>query len=202
MTNKITQSFGAIALPLMMSTSGAVLAQGLEHEDIKETTIIVDENQGVHNYFDINLMSRHDPFERERTHYKQDGELKPFNEQNLGLGFTRMYDIGGFMHGTFRAGWSVGFYENSYDQTTVYGSGNIEQAYSLSDKWEFSAGIMAGGLTGYEHISDMAVTPGAQFYSRLEYNDRFSVKLGYTPEIEFEGKTNPSLATLQASYKF
>jgi hypothetical protein len=157
----------------------------------------------VHRYVDFNILSVHDPFDRERVYYRDDGgEKKNFNEKNWGIGYTQLHDITHFMDADLRIGGSVGYYKNSYSKDSFYASTQGELAYKLHKDWTLSVGMMAGVVTGYDHVSGYKATPAGQMYLRGEYADKYSVKLGYMPELAIKDRINPELITLQASIKF
>lgn len=156
----------------------------------------------VHEYFDINIASHHDPIKRQATGFvSEDGEYQKFNELNYGFGYTRLYSLKDYGDVDVRAGASAGYYKNSIHKDSVYVMGNLEAACSLSDQWSVASGVQLGGVSGYDSINNMLVTPAGQLYIRAEYN-RLSLKVGYVPKVELGNVATPSIVTLQMNYKF
>ena len=185
----------------MTTTAMPALVQADTAQD--ETAFANVQDDKVHHYVDFNILSIHDPFAREKTYYhNEQGEKQKFNEKNWGIGYTQLRDITEVLGADLRLGGSVGYYNNSYDEDSFYAAGQGELAYKLHKDWTLSAGLMLGAVTGYGHISGYEATPMGQFYLRGEYADKYSVKLGYLPELAIKDKVNPELITLQASIKF
>ena len=194
MSAKYSNLFKSVALPVLLAgaaTPSIALADN------------VGDDGTVHRYVDFNILSVHDPFEREHIYYwDEQGEKKAFNEKNWGVGYTQLHDVTKFMGADLRLGGSAGYYKNSYSKDSFYASAQGELAYKLHKDWTLSAGMMVGAITGYDHISGYKATPAGQVYLRGEYADKYSVKLGYLPELAIKDKVNPELITLQASIKF
>jgi len=70
--------------------------------------------------------------------YVQDGKLHDYNEKNFGIGLaipvSSKLDV------------VSGFYENSYNNTSVYAGVN----YHTADNYGFSVGVNSGLATGYD----------------------------------------------------
>lgn len=194
MSAKYSNLFKNLALPVLLA--------GYAAPSIALAGNAADEGR-VHRYIDFNILSVHDPFEREHIYYwNEQGDKQAFNEKNWGVGYTQLHDVTTFMGADLRLGGSVGYYNNSYKKDSFYASAQGELAYKLYKDWTLSAGMMIGAITGYEHISGYEATPAGQLYLRGEYADKYSVKLGYLPELAIKDKVNPELITLQASIKF
>lgn len=79
-------------------------------------------------YLDVHISSHH-----------LIGVDKDYNERNYGLGITN-------------DDYSYGFYENSYNRTSVYVFG-----HTSTDMWFGSAGLNYGAVTGYEYMNVMPI---------------------------------------------
>ena len=164
-----------------------------------------------HHYIDVNIGSHHNCSGSGTCGYVEDnGQVKAYNEQNWGGGYTYMQTLTGDSAIEGRLGGTVGYYRNSINRNTFYAMGNAEAVCNVTQTWSVAGGLQAGIGTGYSHISDYNLTPVGQFYVRGEYDlpdnmsyvDAVSVKLGYLPEITYQNDINPEIFTLQLGFKF
>lgn len=133
-------------------------------------------------WVNAHLMSKHgsDNYTDIRT-----DEIKPYNETNLGLGLEyEMKD-----NSSIRAG----FFDNSHNETSVYGLVNVHTSYGTG----VSVGINVGLATGYEARSGTTVTMVVLPAINFQY-DRVRVELGAIPAI---GEYS-SVMTLSAGVRF
>ncbi len=102
--------------------------------------------------------------------YTKNGEFKRYNETNYGLGY-RSDD-----------GWVVGAYYNSYYKPSIYAGYNW--MWSVGPTMfgrQPEIGLMLVGVTGYQHRSNMMVTPMAGFNLKVPAGDRTSILFTVSP---------------------
>ena len=134
-------------------------------------------------WLDINLASKHS-----ESSYIQNGVRKDYNEKNLGFGLS--FSLHDNIDGKF------GFYENSYDATSLYGAFDFHTSY----KQTFAAGIDIGIVTGYDvmYPSSHFLLYGMPHVTAI-WND-MRIQLGYVPAV-FK-RNEVSIATLRVGYRF
>lgn len=108
---------------------------------------------------EIIITSRH----KHATYTYIDGE-HIFNEDNLGIGYVH------------DSGLTGGVFRNSYDVTSVYAG-----YYAETSGCCLNVGIIGGLATGYEILTDQAVTPMVMPYMLLG-PDAFKLKIGVLPD--------------------
>src|SRR4030066_1093964 len=88
-------------------------------------------------FLDVNGLSK----PRQETFVYQ-GQQETFNGDNAGLGVTAALS----KHIDLK----VGFYDNSYFHTTVYGGGNVKTEFSFG-QIKFAPGVTGGLAPGYDN---------------------------------------------------
>ena len=135
------------------------------------TTVLVVFSAAVGaDSLDLIVGSKHtvDSWKTTTTHRYAGGsyqttEYTEFNENNLGLGYNA------------DNGFSAGFYDNSFNKTSVYAGATFQTQQKY-----LNVGITVGGITGYEHITGMTVTPMAMPFVTAG-TETVKVKVGYIP---------------------
>lgn len=138
-------------------------------------------------YLDINGYSQHS-----NKTYSYKG-VHEYNTKNAGLGLT--YSANKYLEA------SAGFYENSYNTRSLYGSTKIKYEIELSTVTVTPA-ISVGVATGYMNTPAQAdclqvfVMPAV----RLAYRD-VGFTIGYVPRIKKENFQAVSAVTLQFNFR-
>ena len=98
-------------------------------------SVTLANNTSAETWLDIHLLSRHFT-----TTYTKEGMDYAYNENNLGLGLD--------ISRTKNSSYIVGFFDNSYNNTTVYAGMDFHSTGVLA------IGISAGVATGYQNVHD------------------------------------------------
>ena len=98
-------------------------------------TATLNQTVQADTWIDIHLVSMHSS-----PTYTKDGKEYAYNEKNIGLGLD--------IPRTKNASYIAGFYDNSYNNTTVYGGMDFHSAGI------FAMGVSAGLVTGYQSVHD------------------------------------------------
>jgi hypothetical protein len=140
-------------------------------------------------WLDLNLTSWHSEKE-----YVWEGETREYNARNFGLGLTRELttwcDV--------KAGW----FENSYEKTSIYGLVAVKYDLLRSPRWILAPGVAGGLVSGYQHTPEQTgeVAPWAVAVLTLGWENRWRAHLGYLPSKLFNAGT-VDLLTVQISFK-
>ena len=110
-----------------------------------------------------------------------------YNEQNTGLGYE--------WAATEHVNYGFGFYNNSYDQSSVYAS-VFREFFSVG---RLRGGLTAGLVTGYPRASVLPF-----LFPTLAYeHDRFGVNLSYSPSVSSKGEQmTTDVLILQLKFAF
>lgn len=140
-------------------------------------------------WLDLNLTSFHT-----EQHYWWEGEMRRYNNRNLGLGFTHEF-----------ADWlevKGGFFENSYDKTSVYAVVGLDYDLVKSKRWVLAPGVAGGFVTGYDDTPEQAdtVAPWGMLSMTIGYANRWRLNLGYLPSRLFDVGT-VDLVTVQVGIR-
>jgi len=110
-----------------------------------------------------------------------------YNEQNTGLGYE--------WAATEHVNYGFGFYNNSYDQSSVYAS-VFRELFSVG---RLRGGLTAGLVTGYPRASVLPF-----LFPTLAYeHDRFGVNLSYSPSVSSKGEQmTTDVLILQLKFAF
>lgn len=140
-------------------------------------------------WIDLNVGSKHS-----EKSYVWQGRTQSFNEANWGLGAT--YGLRDWCD--VKAGW----FENSYDKTSLYVLVNPKWELSPRSHWSVAPGFALGLVSGYQHTPERtaAVAPWGMLTLSLGFNERWRVNLGYIPSRLFVSNSI-DVATLQLSIK-
>ena len=147
----------------------------------------VAEGQDV--FLDVNGFSKHS-----QETFVYQGQQETFNGDNAGLGVTAALS----KHIDLK----VGFYDNSYFHTTVYGGVNVKTEFSFG-QMKFVPGVTVGLATGYDNtpmhsgLFQLYVIPniGIRFGS-------IGVTVGYIPGVSLASDSAPvSVVTAQFQYQ-
>lgn len=118
-------------------------------------------------------------------HFKKSYDTTDYNEQNFGLGLE--YEKFGVLA-----------YDNSYNKLSVAAYYNAE--LTLVDN-ALSVGARVGAITGYENVTGYKVTPIAQPYMSIMFDDhKFNV--GVLPTGLVSHSSVKAVITLDYQYKF
>lgn len=144
---------------------------------------------------DVNLASRHSV-----PTYRYKGRIHEYNQKNYGLGVTASFST--FLPKNFEA--SVGWYENSYEHTSVYVSVTAKHEFRFGD-FAVSPGIAFGYASGYEKTPIKAPRLQATVFPNIQISlHGVGIRIGYIPSALFvaEGMIPVSVYTLQGRYWF
>jgi hypothetical protein len=98
-------------------------------------------------WLDINVTSIHG-----KDTWEYNGKEGAYNENNFGLGLG--YQVSDFGE------WKIGFYENSYNKTSVYAGmrfrTNLLLGFIEDPTWVFAPGLTLGVITGYNDTPEEA----------------------------------------------
>ncbi len=134
---------------------------------------------------DVNLASKHIG----QSNYCYKGECKSINSSNLGLGLT--YPTGSFTD------IKVGFYNNSYYKTSVYGGVNFKHEYNIG-KLNVVPGVIVGMVTGYNGTPENAGIVAPILLLNVAVGTKNThVIFGYLPSTMFGGNVNVITVQLQ-----
>jgi len=165
--------FPRIGAPLSLLTFLATLYPAANAMDKGEWTL------------DLNGASWHS-----ERNYTYQGETSRYNQSNLGLGVTYA------AHDNVDV--KAGFFENSYDKTTLYAGIVLHQDFKSADnQWILSPGFALLLASGYDDTPENtpAITPLGAF--TLSAGHRvLRVTLGYAPFGEVD------VVTAQLQYQF
>lgn len=139
-------------------------------------------------YLDINGYSRHS-----NDTYVYKGQVHEFNSNNLGLGLT--YGVNKYVEAF------AGFYDNSFNKTTLYGGAKLKLDFNIADV-TITPGLNVGAATGY------ADTPAMSDYYqvvvmptvRVTYRG-VGLTIGYVPIVERENFVSVSTVTAQINIR-
>lgn len=140
-------------------------------------------------WLDVNLASYHTAAHE----YCDSNKCDSYNQFNYGLGLT--YDIDGTM------GVTGGFYQNSYNKTSIYGGMVFKHDFTYG-KVAVSPTLLAGFVTGYAdtevkaNFLKMMALPAVS----VSY-DHVRVLVGYLP-MKTLGSAGTDVLTFQAGYRF
>jgi len=129
-------------------------------------------NQAIaSNTVDFNLLSVHT-----QKYYKYNNVIRPFNSNNYGIGYS--------YQASKNLQYTVGFYDNSYYKTTIYGGVRFGARY----------GVTIVLLTGYTDTPvdkdiRLGVLPNVRIYN---------FTIGYVPSL---GKGSIGYGTLQYNWR-
>ena len=140
-------------------------------------------------WLDVNVGSRHS-----EDRYLWRGQVREYNERNLGLGLG--YEWRSWLEA--KAGW----FENSYEKTSVYAVVNAKWDLAGRSRWLVAPGISGGLITGYHDTPEQTgtVAPWGLLTLSLGNENRWRVVLGYLPsQLALENSVD--VATLQLSWR-
>ena len=140
-------------------------------------------------WLDLNVASKHS----QRTYFVN-GEPRRFHENNLGLGAT--YEVLDWCD--LKAGW----FENSYEKTSVYALVNPHWTLIARPRWQFAPGVALGLVSGYQNTPERTgeIAPWGLLTVSLGLGERWKINLGYVPSRVFVSNS-VDVATLQISWK-
>jgi len=137
----------------------------------------------------VNLLSWHG----DDTYCYENKCGQEYNETNLGLGAK--YE--------FQEGFEVvgGFFDNSYNKTSVYGGMNFKHTIKFMDGiLEIAPGLTAGFVSGYDDTPERSQGLRPMVLPNISATvNHVQVTLGYIPGI---GEDTVSVTTLQAGWVF
>lgn len=120
-------------------------------------------------WLDVHLTS----FHSNRTYIDQSGNDVEYNQNNFGLGLS--LPVNSYIDAR------AGFFENSYDNTTVYAGADF---HTNSNKL-ISAGINAGLASGYKNTPAKTSTLTPMLVPCLTFKVKnFRTQIGYIPAID------------------
>jgi hypothetical protein len=140
-------------------------------------------------WLDVNLTSWHS--ERD---YVWEREVRRYNARNFGLGAT--YELTDW----FEA--KAGFFENSYDKTSLYAVAALDYDLLPSSRWLLAPGVAGGLVTGYKNTPEQTgtVAPWGLVTLTIGRDSRWRLNLGYLPSRLFDVGT-VDLVTVQIAIR-
>jgi hypothetical protein len=135
-------------------------------------------------WLDVHLLSNHsadyyyDGCDRRAYDDRNICQVKrPFNENNLGLGLG--YELNRYVE------LGVGFYENSYYNTSVYAGGDVHIPLVATPRGHVKLGAAIAFVTGYENTPTQ--TPILFLPTLTVGNEHVRAKIGFAPvgEVTF-----------------
>ena len=144
---------------------------------------------------DVNLASKHSV-----PTYRYKGRVHEYNQKNYGLGITASFSD--LLPNNFEL--SAGWYDNSYDHTTVYVAVNAKHEFRFGD-FIVAPGIAFGYATGYEKTTVKAPLLQATVLPNVQISlHGVGIRIGYIPKSLFGAEVvDPvSVYTLQVRYLF
>lgn len=110
--------------------------------------------------------------------YVQDGKLHDYNEKNLGMGLAIPVSP--------RLDVLSGFYENSYNKTSVYAGVN----YHTANNYGFSVGVNSGVVTGYGGTPNTKSNVALMIVPHVTYAVKnFRAEIGIVPSVGVDNRT-------------
>ena len=140
-------------------------------------------------WLDINVASKHS-----EQRYIWERRVREYNEKNLGLGAT--YELTEWCE--VKGGW----FENSYERTSVYALLNAKWNRWRYRGWFLAPGLAAGIVSGYDNTPERTgvIAPWGMVTLSIGAVNRWKINLGYIPSrIVMRGAVE--VATLQVSLK-
>lgn len=141
-------------------------------------------------WLDLNLSSYHS-----REGYFFRGDYHTYNSRNFGIGVT--YDYRSWC--SIKGGW----FENSYDKTSVYALINPYYDFLKSADWRIAIGVGVGAVTGYHDTVDALppISPMGILTLTVADERRWHVSIGFIPFRELLGSDHADVLTLQVGWK-
>ena len=135
-------------------------------------------------YLDLNLASSH-----AKSGYYENGKKIPYNERNLGLGLTYSYHE--------NLDFKVGFYENSYEKTSIYAGAQPHINLLNDNRLTLEGGLMFGVVSGYEEEDNAGIEIGGG----LNVIILPTIRIGYDFVFLNIGYLPGAVATFQLQFK-
>lgn len=140
-------------------------------------------------WLDVNVTSWHS----EET-YRWERQERRYNSSNFGLGIGR--ELTDYFE--VKAGW----FDNSYEKTSVYAIAAIKHDLLGSPRWVVAPGAAVGLVSGYQNTPEQtaALTPWGLLTLTLGKEHGWRAMIGYMPSRLFQAGT-VDIVTLQISLR-
>ena len=138
------------------------------------SSLISTQANAFNGWMNIHLGSSH-----AQSQYVEKGELQEYNEKNFGIGLA--------LPVTSKLDVLSGFYENSYNKTSVYAGVN----YHSPNNYGLSVGLNSGFVTGYDDTANNDSKIAVMLVPHVTYAVKnFRAEVGFIPSLGIENRTS------------